>query len=122
MLSSITREVNRSPLRSGFRHTRLLSRSQCGRLILFLSSLRLSIYSHSHRQDEVSSDIIVRTVPLSKPCRQACALYRAEENLSQPGRGNVVITLTQEMRERINNALTNRTPCLLATASATGEP
>ena len=33
-----------------------------------------------------------------------------------------MITLTQEMRERINNALANRTPCILATASATGEP
>jgi hypothetical protein len=34
----------------------------------------------------------------------------------------VVINLTQEMRERINNALANRTPCILATASAMGEP
>ncbi|TMA52278.1 MAG: pyridoxamine 5'-phosphate oxidase family protein [Deltaproteobacteria bacterium] len=33
-----------------------------------------------------------------------------------------MIHLTQEMRERINNALANRTPCILATASATGEP
>jgi len=33
-----------------------------------------------------------------------------------------VINLTQEMRERINSALAKRTPCILATASATGEP
>jgi len=33
-----------------------------------------------------------------------------------------VIHLTQEMHERINNALANRTPCILATASASGEP
>jgi hypothetical protein len=33
-----------------------------------------------------------------------------------------MIKLTQEMRERLDNALTNRTPCILATASATGEP
>jgi general stress protein 26 len=33
-----------------------------------------------------------------------------------------VIQLTQEMHERINNALANRTSCIVATASATGEP
>ena len=33
-----------------------------------------------------------------------------------------MIHLTQEMHERINNALANRTPCILATASASGEP
>ena len=33
-----------------------------------------------------------------------------------------MINLTAEMRERLDNALANRTPCVLATASATGEP
>jgi len=33
-----------------------------------------------------------------------------------------MINLTQEMRERLDNALVNRTPCILATASAMGEP
>ena len=33
-----------------------------------------------------------------------------------------MINLTQEMSERVNHALANRTPCVLATASATGEP
>ena len=32
------------------------------------------------------------------------------------------IALTDEMRERIDSALLNRTPCMMATASASGEP
>src|SRR2546429_4278979 len=34
----------------------------------------------------------------------------------------MMIKLTQEMHERLDNALVNRTPCILATASPTGEP
>ena len=33
-----------------------------------------------------------------------------------------MIRLTDEMREHVNNAITNRKPCLLATASANGHP
>lgn len=33
-----------------------------------------------------------------------------------------MIQLTEEMKELIDNALANGTPCILATASATGEP
>lgn len=33
-----------------------------------------------------------------------------------------MICLTDEMREKVNNALANGCPCILATASASGEP
>ena len=33
-----------------------------------------------------------------------------------------MIQLTPEMRDRVDNAFTNRTPCILATASAAGQP
>ena len=33
-----------------------------------------------------------------------------------------MIAITQEMRENINNALANRKPCILATATADGHP
>ncbi len=33
-----------------------------------------------------------------------------------------MIDITDEMRDLIDNALANRTPCILATASPTGEP
>ena len=42
-------------------------------------------------------------------------------NYGDNGRNNV-ITLTQEMKDAVDNALADKAPCILATASADGKP